>query len=96
MTGPPNGIVEAVARRLANEGAAVSFAGVGVGLSPHVASLTAQFRDRVTYHELPALDAQATTPALSALRDSVAEVRGQTEQVAGLLETQLDGGAKSW
>jgi hypothetical protein len=42
------------------------------------------------------LDAQTTTPALSALRDSVAEVREQTEQVAGLLATELDGAAESW
>jgi hypothetical protein len=42
------------------------------------------------------LDAHTTTPALSALRDSVAEVRGQTEQVADLLETELDGAAESW
>ena len=63
-------------------------------LSLAIAELKAAAESMSTYAAV--LDAQTTTPALSALRDSVAEVRGQTEQVAGLLETQLDGGAKSW
>jgi hypothetical protein len=63
-------------------------------LSLAIAELKAAVESMSAYAAV--LDAQTTTPALSALRDSVAEVRGQTEQVAGLLETQLDGGAKSW
>jgi hypothetical protein len=37
----------------------------------------------------------ADTPALSALRDSLAEVRGLTDLVANLLATELDGATQA-
>jgi hypothetical protein len=37
----------------------------------------------------------ADTPALSAVRDSVAEVRGQTDLVTELLDTELDGASEA-
>ena len=47
-----------------------------------------------------ALDAAETrhtadTPALSALRDTVAEVRGQTKLVADLFNTELEGAVEA-
>jgi hypothetical protein len=43
-----------------------------------------------------ALDARTTdTPALSAVRASLAEVRGLTDLVADLLDTELDGATQA-
>ena len=42
------------------------------------------------------LEAHPTeTPALTALRDSLAEVRGQTDLLADLFDTELDGATKT-